>query len=74
MLSLPPSVRIFVARGATDMRKSFDTLASLVCEVIDEDPQSGVSVTLTPPCSRARMGDDLSHGSSRADAALACAS
>jgi transposase len=41
MLSLPPSVRIFIARGATDMRKSFDTLAALVCNVIDEDPQSG---------------------------------
>ena len=41
MLSLPPSVRIFVARGVTDLRKSFDTLASVVCEVIDEDPQSG---------------------------------
>jgi len=41
MLSLPPSVRIFVARGATDMRKSFDTLSALVCTVIDEDPQSG---------------------------------
>jgi len=41
MLSLPPSVRIFLARGATDMRKSFDTLAALVCDVIDEDPQSG---------------------------------
>ena len=41
MLSLPPSVRLFVARGVTDMRKSFDTLAALVCEVIDEDPQSG---------------------------------
>lgn len=41
MLSLPPSVRIFVARGATDLRKSFDTLAALVCDVIDEDPQSG---------------------------------
>ena len=41
MLSLPPSVRIFVARGATDLRKSFDTLAALVCEAIDEDPQSG---------------------------------
>ena len=41
MLSLPPSVRVFVARGATDMRKSFDTLAALVCEVIAEDPQSG---------------------------------
>ena len=41
MLSLPPSVRLFIARGATDMRKSFDTLAALVIEVIDEDPQSG---------------------------------
>lgn len=41
MLSLPPAVRIFVARGATDMRKSFDTLAALVIEVIEEDPQSG---------------------------------
>jgi len=41
MLSLPPSVRIFLARGATDLRKSFDTLAALVCDVIAEDPQSG---------------------------------
>jgi len=41
MLSLPPSVRLFIARGATDMRKSFDTLAALVIDVIDEDPQSG---------------------------------
>ena len=41
MLNLPPSVRIFVARGVTDMRKSFDTLAALVCDVIAEDPQSG---------------------------------
>jgi len=41
MLSWPSSVRIFVARGATDMRKSFDTLSALVCDVIDEDPQSG---------------------------------
>ena len=41
MLSLPPSVKVFMARGATDLRKSFDTLAALVCEVIDEDPQSG---------------------------------
>ena len=41
MLSLPPAVRIFVARGATDMRKSFDTLAALVREVLREDPLSG---------------------------------
>jgi transposase len=41
MLSLPSSVRVFVARDATDLRKSFDTLAAAVCEVIAEDPQSG---------------------------------
>ena len=41
MLTLPPSVRIFVARDATDMRKSFDALSGLVCDVIAEDPQSG---------------------------------
>lgn len=41
MLSLPPTVRLFVARGATDMRKSFDTLAALVIDVVEEDPQSG---------------------------------
>jgi transposase len=41
VLSLPPSVRLFVARGVTDMRKSFDTLAALVIDVIEQDPQSG---------------------------------
>jgi len=41
MLSLPSSVRIFVARGVTDMRKSFDTLAALVIDIVDEDPMSG---------------------------------
>ena len=41
MLSLPPSVRIFVAREPADMRKSFDGLTDLVIEVLKEDPQSG---------------------------------
>lgn len=41
MLSLPASVRVFVARGPTDMRKSFDALAALVREVLREDPLSG---------------------------------
>ena len=40
MLNLPAAVKIFVARGATDLRKSFDTVAAVVCEVINEDPQS----------------------------------
>jgi transposase len=41
VLSLPASVRIFVARGAVDMRRSFDGLSGAVIDVIDEDPQSG---------------------------------
>lgn len=41
MLSLPPSVRIFVAGDATDLRKSFDTLSALVQGVLGQDPLSG---------------------------------
>jgi transposase len=41
MLSLPPSVRIFVAGDATDLRKSFDTLRVLVTDVVGQDPFSG---------------------------------
>jgi hypothetical protein len=29
MLTLPASVRVFVARGATDLRRSFDRLSAL---------------------------------------------
>lgn len=38
---LPSSVRIFVCSTPQDMRRSFDTLALVVREVINEDPQSG---------------------------------
>ena len=41
MLSLPSSVRVFVAREPADMRKSFDGLSALVIDVVEEDPQSG---------------------------------
>lgn len=41
MLSLPPSVRIFVARRPVDMRRSFDGLSAVVMDVVEEDPQSG---------------------------------
>lgn len=41
MLSLPPAVRIFVARGAIDLRKSFDALAAVVREVLRQDPLAG---------------------------------
>ena len=41
MLSLPPSVRIFLCAQPTDMRKSFDTLAALVRDGLQGDPLSG---------------------------------
>ena len=41
MLSLPPAGRIFVARGPTDLRKSFDTLCALVEQLLRQDPFSG---------------------------------
>ena len=41
MLSLPPSVRVFLCLLPADMRWSFDSLARLVKGVIAEDPLSG---------------------------------
>jgi transposase len=34
-------VRIFLATGSTDLRKSFDALAQLSRDVLEEDPLSG---------------------------------
>ena len=41
MLTLPPSVRIFVCLAPADMRRSLDGLAAMTREVIREDPLSG---------------------------------
>lgn len=41
MLSLPPAVRIFVATAPTNMHLSFDRLAALARDVLDQDPLSG---------------------------------
>jgi transposase len=41
MISLPPTVKIFLATQPADMRKSFDGLKALVEEFLDEDPLSG---------------------------------
>lgn len=41
MLSLPPSVRIYLAPGVTDMRKAIDGLSALVRGVLREEPLSG---------------------------------
>ena len=41
MLSLPPSVRIFVCLKSADMRRSFDGLSAMVEQIIERDPLSG---------------------------------
>ena len=41
MLSLPPSVQIYVAVEPADMRKSFNGLSILVDEMLEQDPFSG---------------------------------
>ena len=41
MLSLPSSVRIWLASAPTDLRKSFDSLAELVRQQLQGDPLSG---------------------------------
>ena len=41
MLTWPRSVRVFLCAEPTDMRRSFDTLAEMTRQVLEENPQSG---------------------------------
>jgi transposase len=41
MLTLSPAVRIYIATGATDLRRSIDGLSALVREQLALDPLSG---------------------------------
>lgn len=51
MLTLPGSVRIHLAPGATDMRKQFDGLAAAARHVVRRDPASGAAFVF---CNRRR--------------------
>jgi transposase len=41
MLSIPSNVRVYLCTAATDMRKSFDGLHTLVLQVFQRDPVDG---------------------------------
>ena len=41
MIAPPAGVRIWLAAGATDMRRGFDGLAALVAQQLNQDPFSG---------------------------------
>lgn len=47
MLTLSPAVRIYLAAGATDLRKGFDGLAAIAREVLSRDPMSGALFVFT---------------------------
>jgi transposase len=54
MISLPAGTRIWLACGATDMRKGFDGLSALVKTALSEDPFSGQLFVF-----RGRRGDRI---------------
>lgn len=56
MLTLPPTVRVFVSLLPTDMRRSFDGLAALTREIIRQDPLSGhLFVFMNRPRNRVKV-------------------
>ena len=56
MLSLPPSVRIFVATQAVDGRKGADSLAAIIRTVFVHDPLTGhLYVFFSRRCDRVRV-------------------
>ena len=56
MLSLPPSVRLFVATQPVDGRKGPDSLMALVRDVLRQDPLSGhLFIFFSKRCDRVRI-------------------
>ena len=56
MLSLPPSVRLFVATQPVDGRKGPDSLMALVRDVLRQDPFSGhLFIFFSKRCDRVRV-------------------
>ena len=54
MIALPAGVKVWLAAGATDMRKGFDGLAAMVQTQLVEDPFSGQLFVF-----RGRRGDRI---------------
>jgi transposase len=56
MLSLPPSVRVFIATQPVDGRKGADSLMVIVRDVFEHDPLSGhLFVFFSKRCDRVRI-------------------
>ena len=56
MLSIPPSVKIFLCTEPTDLRRGLDGLAALVEERLEEDPLSRhLFIFLNRRCNRLKL-------------------
>jgi len=54
MIALPAGMRVWLAAGATDMRRGFDGLSAIVQTTLEEDPFSGHAFVF-----RGRKGDRI---------------
>lgn len=54
MIALPPTTKVWLAAGKTDMRKGFDGLSAVAQTLLQEDPLSGHIFVF-----RGRMGDRI---------------
>jgi hypothetical protein len=70
VLTLSPAVRIYLATGATDLRRSIDGLAALVRERFTLDPLSGLGPSLPVSESVRRPDQDPRVGPRRLLGAL----
>ncbi len=56
MLSFPSAVKIYLCNQPADMRRSFDTLAMMVKNIIRQDPLSGhIFVFANRKCDRLKL-------------------
>jgi hypothetical protein len=68
MITVPAGIRVLVATKPVDFRKGGDGLASLVREVLGEDPFSGTIFASTRAAAQRRIPSRRSHSSRRRSA------
>ena len=65
MIALSPATRIYLAAGATDLRKSFEGLSDMVTHQFQEDPLSGHLYVFVHPASTGGVLLELVEDSGR---------
>jgi transposase len=61
VIGLPTDTRVWLAAGATDMRKGFDGLAMAVQATLQRDPGASISTRTLPSNFRSRRVDPIAR-------------